>query len=63
MLVLQRVIAFILLIYVSLPGQKGRHLADDVFKCIFVNEKVCISIEISLKFVSKGPIGNKPALF
>ena len=22
----------------SLPGQNGRHFADDIFRCIFVNE-------------------------
>ena len=37
-------------------------LADDIFRCIFVNEKFCILIEISLKFVPKGPIDNNPAL-
>ena len=31
----------------------GRHFADDIFKCIFLNEKVCISLKISLKFVPK----------
>ena len=46
----------------SPPGQNGRHFTDDVFKCIFVNEKFCISIQISLKFVPKGPIDNNPAL-
>ena len=35
--------------------------ADDNFKCIFVNEKFCISIQISLKFVLKGSIHNKSA--
>ena len=44
------------------PGQNGRHLADDVLACIFVNEKVCILIKISLKFVPKGLIDNNPAL-
>ena len=29
--------------------------------CIFLNENVWIAIKISLKFVSKGPIDNKPA--
>ena len=33
--------------------------ADDFFKCIFMNEKFCISIRISLKFVPNGPIDNK----
>ena len=37
-------------------------LADDTFKCKFVNENILISIKISLKFVSKGPIKNMPAL-
>ena len=42
--------------------QNGRHSADDIFKCIFLNENCCILIEISLKFVLKGPIENKPSL-
>ena len=29
-------------------------LADDIFKCIFLNENVRMSIQISLKFVPKG---------
>ena len=33
-----------------------------MFKRIFLNENVRISIEISLKFVLKGPINNIPAL-
>ena len=35
---------------------------DDLFKCIFMNEKFCISIRNSLKFVPKGLIDNKQAL-
>ena len=27
-------------------------LADDIFKCIFLNENIWISIKISLKFVT-----------
>ena len=42
--------------------QNGRHFPDDIFKCIFLNENVRISIEISLKFVPKGPINNIPPL-
>ena len=42
----------------SPPEQEGRHFADDVFRCIFIHEKFCILIKISLKFVPKGPIGN-----
>ena len=37
-------------------------LANDSFKCIFLNENVLISINISLMFVPKGPINNNPAL-
>ena len=44
------------------PRQNERHLADDIFKCIFLNENVWIPIKISLRFVPKGPINNIPAL-
>ena len=46
----------------SPPGQNGRNFTDDIFKCIFVNEKFGILIRIALKFIPKGPIGNNPAL-
>ena len=46
----------------SPPGQNGRHFTDDNFKCIIVNEKFCILIEISLKFVPKCPIDNKTVM-
>ena len=46
----------------SSPRQNGRPFADDIFRCIFVNEKFCIWIKISLKLIPKGPIGNNPAL-
>ena len=36
--------------------------SDDILKRIFMNEKFCISIRISLKFIPKGPIYNHPAL-
>ena len=39
-----------------------QHFANDIFKRIFFNENVWISIKISLKFVPKGPINNIPAL-
>ena len=38
------------------------NLADDISKRIFVNENFCILIEISLKFVPKGPIDNNQGL-
>ena len=44
------------------PRQDERHIADDTFERIFVNENARILIEISLKFVPKGPINNIPAL-
>ena len=37
-------------------------LADDTFKCKFVNGNILISIKISLKFGPKGPINNMPVL-
>ena len=37
-------------------------LADDIFKCIFVNENDRIPIQISLKFYPDGPIDNNQAL-
>ena len=45
------------------PRQNGRHLPDeDIFKCIFLNENVWISLKISLKFVPRVPINNIPAM-
>ena len=38
------------------------HFADDIFKCIFLNENVWIPVKMSLKYVPKGPINNIPAL-
>ena len=48
-------------LYSYLPAQNGRHFADDIFKYIFMNEKFCILIRISLKFVPKGSIDNNKA--
>ena len=44
------------------PRQNGRHFVDAIFRRIFLNDNVRISITISLKFVPKGPINNIPAL-
>ena len=44
------------------PRQNWRHFADDIFKCIFLNENVWIPIKISLKFVTRDPINNIPSL-
>ena len=43
-------------------GQNGCHFEDVIFRCIFVDEKFCILIKISLKFVPNGLIGNNLAL-
>ena len=37
-------------------------LADDIFKHIFLNENVTISIQISQKFVPNGSVDNKSTL-
>ena len=42
--------------------QNHCHFPDNIFKYIFFNENVWISIKISMKFVSKGPINNFAAL-
>ena len=43
-------------------AERADILADDTFKCIFVNENDRIMIKISLTFVSKGLIDNDSAL-
>ena len=44
------------------PRQYCCHFADNIFKCIFWNENVWISLKISLKFAPKVWINNIPAL-
>ena len=44
------------------PRQNCQHLGDVIFKCIFLNENIRISLKISLKFISKGRINNILAL-
>ena len=44
------------------PRQNGRHFADNIFKCIFLNGNVWIPIKISMNFVPKGPMNNNTAL-
>ena len=44
------------------PGLNRRPFADDIFKCIFLNENEWILPRISLKFVPKVRINNIPAL-
>ena len=56
-------------VYITLlntPGsvQNGWQFADDILKCIFMWENICITIldEISLKFIETSPIDNKAEL-
>ena len=49
-------------LYTSRLRQNGCNLPDGSFKCILLNENVWISIKISLKFVPRSPIDDKPAL-
>ena len=44
------------------PRRNGWHFAEDIFKCIFLNENTSILIDISLKFVPEGRINNMLAL-
>ena len=44
------------------PRQTGRHFTDDIFKRTFLNGNVWILINISWRFVPRGPIDNIPAL-
>ena len=40
----------------------GCHIADDIFKCMYLNENELISIKMSLNFVPNGQITNTIAL-
>ena len=51
MIIYDSVIVWSICQLIYLDGQNGRHLADDIFKSIFMNEIFCILIRISLKFV------------
>ena len=42
----------------SRPRQNCRHFADDIFKCIFLDVNVWISLKISLNFVPEVRIDN-----
>ena len=44
------------------PEQNGRHLADNIFWYIFLNEKYYILIKISLNCVAKVPGDNVTAV-
>ena len=42
--------------------QNGHHFAGDIFKCSVVSDSCHILYQVSLNYVSKGPIDNKLAL-
>ena len=44
------------------PGKNGRHFVDNIFRCIFMNEKFCILIKILHKYVPEGPVANNTTL-
>ena len=44
------------------PGQNCCRFPDNIFKCIFLNENVLISIKISLNFVPGVPINSNTVL-
>ena len=44
------------------PRKIRRHYANDIFKCIYLNENVFISIKISLDFILNSQINNIPSL-
>ena len=55
-------VSIVLLLNTLRPRRNGQHFADDIFKHIFFNGNVWISINISLMLVPKDPINNIPAL-
>ena len=42
--------------------QNGRHVTDDIFRCIFMTEYLCFFIRILLTFVPKDPIDKKVSI-
>ena len=46
----------------SSDGQNGRHVLHNILRWILINGQFCILINISPKFVTKGPIDNSPTL-
>ena len=46
----------------NIVARQNRRFADDIFKCILLNENLLISIRISLKFIPNGTVNIIPAL-
>ena len=57
---MKRILTF--LVKTLRPRQNGTHFADDIFKCILLNENVGVLLKISLKFVAKFRNNNISAL-
>ena len=51
-----------MMVYTLSPRQNGRRFPDGILKWTFLNVNVWILINISLKFVPRGPIHNIPTL-
>ena len=61
--ILKRLLSKIsLLCYQTEASTKWTPFPNDIFKYIFMNDNVWIPINVSLKFVPKGPINNILAL-
>ena len=50
------------ILWIKLIKQNDYHFADDIIKCILLQENVCILLKSWLKSVPKGQIDNKSAL-
>ena len=44
------------------PAWNGRHLPDDIFTCVFLNQKYCILIKMSPNFITTIPHNNEKTL-
>ena len=51
-----------MIINILWPRQNCGHFADYIYRCIFLNKNVIISLKISLKFMPKVRINNIPTL-
>ena len=49
-------------IHIINSSSPGQNVHRRYFQCMLLNDKFCILIEISMKFVPKGPINNNLAL-
>ena len=56
--VMSKLLIWNVLLFIAWTRQNGRLFADDIFRYIFLNEKFCILITISLKLVPKSLIDN-----